>query len=203
MTLSRYKRLSSKAPFKLSRRMSISTFLKRYEDYEGSKVELDNGRPYMMGGASLLHELLVSEILYQFRRYLEGSPCKAYGSNIYLRTKERGIREPDLTIICDHSKINGKVYEGIPRLIVEIVSPSSKRMDLYIKKDEYYQLGVKEYWVVLSKDKVQVNTWSEEGYYDEKIFESKDGILKVPVQLEGWDLVVEINDKDIPREILE
>jgi Uma2 family endonuclease len=203
MTLSRYKRLSSKAPFKLSRRISVSTFLKRYEDYEGSKVELDDGRPYMMGGASPLHALLASEILYQFGNYLEGSPCKVYGSNLYLKTGEKSIREPDLTIICDHSKINGKVYEGIPKLIVEIVSPSSKRMDLYIKKDEYYQLGVKEYWVVLSKDKVQVNTWSEEGYYDEKTFESKDGILKVPVQLEGWDLVVEIDDKDIPREILE
>ena len=203
MTLSRYKRLSSKAPFKLSRRMSISTFLKRYEDYEGSKVELDDGRPYMMGGASPLHALLASEILCQFGNYLKGSPCQPYGSNLYLKTGEKSIREPDLTIICDHSKINGKVYEGIPKLIVEIVSPSSKRMDLYIKKDEYYQLGVKEYWVVLSKDKVQVNTWSEEGYYDEKTFESKDGILKVPVQLEGWDLVVEIDDKDIPREILE
>ena len=193
----------SKVPLKLSRKMSISTFLKRYEDYEGSKVELDEGRPYMMGGASLLHELLVSKIISQFDRYLDNSPCQVYGSNIYLRTKERSIREPDITLICDHSKVNGKVYEGIPKLIVEIVSPSSRLVDLYDKKSEYYQLGVREYWVLLSKDKAQVNIWSEEGYYNEKIFESKEGILKIPVQLEEWDLVVEIDSSTIPKEILE
>jgi hypothetical protein len=62
---------------------------------------------------------------------------------------------------------------------------------------------VREYWVVLNKDKVQVNIWDDRGYYIEKVFESIDGVLKVPVQLEDWDLVVEINSNDIPKEIIE
>jgi Uma2 family endonuclease len=133
---------------------------------------------------------------------LKGSLCRPYESNLYLKTGEHSIREPDLTVICDHSKFNGKVYEGIPRLIIEIVSPSSKSTDLYQKKGEYYNLGVREYWIVLSKDKVQVNIWDEEGYV-EKVFESIDGVLKVPVQLEDWNLVVEINGNSIPKEIIE
>ncbi|MDR1466366.1 MAG: hypothetical protein LBI40_01935 [Treponema sp.] len=62
---------------------------------------------------------------------------------------------------------------------------------------------MREYWVVLNKDKVQVNIWDDRGYYIEKVFESIDGVLKVPVQLEDWDLVVEINSNDIPKEIIE
>lgn len=191
----------TKSPLKVSRKMSISTFLKRYEDYEGSKVELDNGRPYMMGGASPLHELLTLEIGHQFVNYLGNSPCHPYGSNLYLKTEEHTIREPDITVICDHSKFNGKVYEGIPRLIVEIVSPSSKSVDLYDKKGEYHRLGVREYWVVMSKDEVRVNVWNEDEYI-ERIFTAKEGVLKVPVQLEDWDLVVDIDDSKIPREIV-
>jgi Uma2 family endonuclease len=190
-------------PLRGGRKMSISTFVKRYSEKEGiGKVELDEGTPYMMGGASMLHTLLAMEISYQFRRYLEGSPCKVYGADLYLRTGKESIREPDMTVICDHSKVNGKVYEGIPRLIVEVVSPSSKKFDLYDKKGEYYRLGVREYWIVVNKDEVRVNVWNEEEYI-ERIFTSKDGILKVPVQLEDWDLVVEIEENNIPKEILE
>jgi Uma2 family endonuclease len=191
----------SKLPLKLKKRMSVPNFLKKYEDYEG-KVELDDGRPYMMGGASPLHEKLVVEIVSQFERYVKNSSRRVYGSNLYLKTGEHSIREPDLTVICDHSKFNGKVYEGIPRLIVEVTS-SNKVIDLYQKKLEYYNLGVREYWVVLSKDEIQVNIWDDRGYYIEKIFESVDRILKVPVQLGDWDLVVEISSSNIPKEISE
>ncbi|MDR1466367.1 MAG: Uma2 family endonuclease [Treponema sp.] len=113
--------------------MSIPTFLKKYEDYE-DKVELDNGRPYMIGGASPLHELLTVAIGSQFGNYLRGSLCQPYGTNLYLKTGDYCIREPDLMIICDHSKFNGKVYEGIPRFIMEIVSPSNVLMNLYQKR---------------------------------------------------------------------
>jgi Uma2 family endonuclease len=187
----------SKSPVRLSRKTSIHTFLKKYEDYE-DKVELENGRPYMMGGASPFHEWLIIDIGFQFKGYLGEGICQPYGSNLYLKTGEHSIREPDLTVICDSSKFNGKVYEGIPRLIVEIVSASSISRDLYDKKGEYYRLGVREYWVIMSQDEVRVNVWSENEYI-EKVFKSADGVLKVPVQLDGWDLVVEIDGKKIPQ----
>jgi hypothetical protein len=53
----------------------------------------------------------------------------------------------------------------------------------------------------LSKDEIQVNIWNEDRYI-EKTFKSVDGILKVPVQLDDWDLVVEINGNNIPKEII-
>jgi Uma2 family endonuclease len=190
-----------RSPSTISRRMTITTFLKRYSDYEGDKVELDSGKVHMMGGASPLHEWLIIEISTQFKNYLNGYPCQPYGSNLYLKTGKNSVREPDVTIICDHSKFNNKVYEGVPELIVEVVSPSSKFIDLYDKKGEYYRLGVKEYWIVMSKDEVRVNVWSEDEYI-EKVFISHEEILKVPVQLDDWKLVVEIDGSKIPKEII-
>jgi Uma2 family endonuclease len=93
--------------------------------------------------------------------------------------------------------------EGAPKVIIEGASPSSKFIDLYQKKGEYYQLGVQEYWIVISEREVQVNIWDEDRYIEKTFSESKDGLLKVPVHLEGWDLMVEIDSNRIPEGIVE
>lgn len=56
--------------------------------------------------------------------------------------------EPDISIICDKNKLDDKGCNGAPDWIIEIVSPSSKRMDYYIKLFKYRTAGVREYWIV-------------------------------------------------------
>lgn len=56
--------------------------------------------------------------------------------------------EPDISVICDRDKIDNKDCHGVPDWIVEIVSPSSKRTDYYIKVTSYRLAGVQEYWII-------------------------------------------------------
>lgn len=56
--------------------------------------------------------------------------------------------EPDISVICDPQKITEKGCNGAPDWIIEIVSPSSRQMDYYIKLFKYRAAGVKEYWIV-------------------------------------------------------
>jgi Uma2 family endonuclease len=51
-------------------------------------------------------------------------------------------------VICDTSKLDEKGCHGAPDWIIEVVSPSSKRMDYYTKLFKYRTAGVKEYWIV-------------------------------------------------------
>jgi Uma2 family endonuclease len=60
----------------------------------------------------------------------------------------KDIVEPDISIVCDRSKLDEKGCRGAPDLIIEIVSPSSAKMDKLIKFNKYEQAGVKEYWIV-------------------------------------------------------
>lgn len=56
--------------------------------------------------------------------------------------------EPDVSVICDKNKLTDSGCMGAPDWVVEIVSPSSKRMDYYIKLFKYRTAGVREYWIV-------------------------------------------------------
>ncbi len=56
--------------------------------------------------------------------------------------------EPDISVICDTSKLNDHGCNGAPDWIIEIVSPSSRPMDYYTKLSLYRSAGVKEYWIV-------------------------------------------------------
>ena len=56
--------------------------------------------------------------------------------------------EPDLAVICDQNKLDEYGCNGAPDWIIEIVSPSSQRMDYGIKLFKYRTAGVREYWIV-------------------------------------------------------
>ncbi len=64
------------------------------------------------------------------------------------------IVQPDLMVICDKSKLDGKRCNGAPDFIAEIVSPGSTSDD-YIRKLYYYKnYGVREYWIVDPQRKI-------------------------------------------------
>lgn len=56
--------------------------------------------------------------------------------------------EPDISVVCDPSKLDNKGCHGAPDWVMEIVSPSSKFMDYYIKLIKYRENGVREYWII-------------------------------------------------------
>lgn len=67
--------------------------------------------------------------------------------NNYIKLKN-GIFEPDISVICDKSKLTDKGCSGAPDWIIEIVSYGSRRMDYFTKLFKYRTAGVKEYWIV-------------------------------------------------------
>ena len=55
---------------------------------------------------------------------------------------------PDLLVVADPSHISKRVIEKPPLLVVEIVSPSTRKVDRGVKSRRYAELGVKHYWIV-------------------------------------------------------
>ena len=56
--------------------------------------------------------------------------------------------EPDISVICDKNKLDEYGCNGAPDWVIEIVSPSTERMDYGIKLFKYRSAGVREYWIV-------------------------------------------------------
>ena len=65
-----------------------------------------------------------------------------------LNADDKTYVEPDISVICDRNKISDKGIQGAPDFIVEIVSPSSRKMDYSTKNAIYVDAGVREYWIV-------------------------------------------------------
>lgn len=67
---------------------------------------------------------------------------------VYIKKDKRNYVEPDISVICDEKKKNEKGCQGAPDWMIEIVSPSSKKMDYERKVRLYREAGAREYWIL-------------------------------------------------------
>ncbi len=133
---------------------------------EDDHIELIYGYPYMMSSPSTEHQLVSGELFAQLHAYLADKKCRViaapYAVRLFEEVSDRPedvntVVEPDLVVICDPSKMDRRGCKGAPDLVIEILSPSSRRHDRIVKLDLYQRAGVREYWVVNPEDRtVQV-----------------------------------------------
>ena len=119
---------------------------------EGERAELIDGQIYYMAPPLRIHQKLIFELSLSIGSYIKNKQgdCEVYPAPfaVFLSENNKNYVEPDISIICDKSKLNEKGCAGAPDWIIEIVSPSSIRMDYHIKLFKYRTAGVKEYWIV-------------------------------------------------------
>ncbi len=160
---------------------------------DGNRAELVDGRIYGMAPPSTRHQEISGGFYYKIRSYLEGKAgkCKVFAAPfaVFLNEDGRNYVEPDISVICDRSKINEKGCVGAPDWIIEIVSPSTQQMDYGIKLFKYRTAGVREYWIVNpSKQTVTVYDFEHEKRTGQYVFEDR-----IPVCIYG-DLSINIMD---------
>ena len=119
---------------------------------EGQRAELIDGVIYDMAPPSRIHQELSGELFAMIREYIKtnNGSCKIYPAPfaVFLNEDDKNYVEPDISVICDPNKLDDKGCIGAPDWIIEIVSPSTKRMDYMIKLFKYRTSGVREYWIV-------------------------------------------------------
>ena len=146
---------------------------------EGQRAELIDGQIYDMAPPSPMHQELVMELSATLRDYIKknGGPCKVYPAPfaVFLNEDDRNYVEPDISVICDSSKVDNRGYQGAPDFIIEIVSPISQRMDYLTKLFKYRTAGVREYWIVNPLQRT-VQVYSFEGTEDSTQYSFDDEI---------------------------
>ena len=143
--------------------------------------ELIDGIPYMMAPPVIKHQERVGEMYSQLKEYFKGKPCKVIVSPIGVRLfpskkgDDKHIVLPDVVVVCDEEKLSdGKMINGPPDFVVEVVSPSSKGHDKIYKKELYEAAGIREYWVV-DEDKIYKYVLVNKAY-EETIIEITKGL---------------------------
>jgi len=119
---------------------------------DGQRAELIDGQIYDMAPPSPLHQELVHQLSRIIGNYIEskGGSCKVYPAPfaVFIKEDDTNYVEPDISVICDKSKISHRGCEGAPDFVIEIVSPSSRKMDYALKNTLYSDANIREYWIV-------------------------------------------------------
>ncbi|MBR4210232.1 MAG: Uma2 family endonuclease [Lachnospiraceae bacterium] len=126
------------------------------EDYyalpDEKRVELIDGVFYDMAAPSREHQMILGDMHLLFRECadLHDMPCQVILSPFDVRLDKDNytILQPDLVVACHDDDENNIRYEGAPDLLVEILSPSTRKKDMLLKLYKYQNAGVREYWIV-------------------------------------------------------
>ncbi len=157
---------------------------------ENERIEIINGEAVMMAPPSSVHQEIVAELTRQLGNFLEGKPCKVYPAPFGVRLFEKDgeapedvdtMVEPDISVVCDRSKIDKHGCKGAPDLIIEILSPSTRRHDRLVKLNLYQRAGVREYWIVNPEDETVQVLLLEGNHFLHHEEYGKDDIAKVNV----------------------
>lgn len=140
------------------------------------KIELINGKIYHMSpSASPFHGMIIGNIYLLIGNHLKGKQCKVFTDTIDVYLDEENRVIPDLSVLCDKTKFTDRGYEGIPRLIMEVISPSSIKRDRIEKKALYERMQVPHYWLIDPKNKsLEIYNLVNEVYVLEEVYTDYD-----------------------------
>ena len=144
------------------------------EDYlegeESSEVkhEFISGAVYAMAGVSIEHNLIALNIVTSLRSHLKGKPCKVVMSDVKVRLKaldDDVFYYPDVMVGCD-PRDTDRHYLRCPKLLVEVSSPSTERLDRHEKRLAYQTIETLEECLIVAQDRIEAtvfrraNNWS-------------------------------------------
>ena len=127
-----------------------------YQDYlafpdDGLRHEIIDGVHYVTASPFTYHQTLSRRIQFQLYTQIELRGLgEVFDAPTCLQLSEVDIVEPDLVIVLrdNHTIIQRAKIDGIPDLIVEILSPSTAARDRGVKQEIFRRAGVPEYWIV-------------------------------------------------------
>ena len=135
-----------------ARKEETYTMEKIYALPDGERAELIDGKIYYMAPPSTKHQRLLNYIITEINLHIRENDgdCEVFPAPfaVFLDGNDKNYVEPDISVVCDRDKITDYGCNGAPDWVIEIVSPSSRKMDYFKKLFKYRTSGVREYWVV-------------------------------------------------------
>ena len=138
---------------------------------DGERAELIDGQIYCMAPPNRKHQTISRELFTSIDAYIKSNDgsCEPFFAPfaVFLSEDDENYVEPDICVVCDHNKLTDKGCSGAPDWIIEIVLPSSRRMDYFTKLFKYRTSGVREYWIVdPEKNRILVYNFESENTED-------------------------------------
>jgi Uma2 family endonuclease len=150
------------------------------------KHEYRDGEVVAMAGGTPPHSLIILNVGGEIRSRLKGSPCRAYESNLRVFVP-RDVRYvyPDLSVICGpvqfDPKDDGRQTAMNPRVIVEVLSPTTEAYDRGEKFRRYLQIPSFEEYVLVSQVVPVIETYRRQadGTWNFRVYQGLEAVARI------------------------
>lgn len=144
------------APAKLA--MSFERYIE-WEKTQERKHELVGGVITLMAGGTAAHNAITANVIISLGARLRGKPCRPYGSDMKVLIPQGNVRYPDVTVDCGKAKPND-LWAAEPRVIVEVLSPSTEWFDQTQKLEEYQSIPTVHHIAFFSQNRAFGRVWT-------------------------------------------
>ncbi len=123
-----------------------------WENQQPDKNEFYRGEVYSMVGARRVHGRIVNNLSRLLGNQLFGSPCQVFTEGMKLQIADDAIFYPDLLVTCDRADLATEMIFRSPKLVIEVLSPSTQAYDRGLKFAIYRRLPSLEEFVLVDPD---------------------------------------------------
>lgn len=104
----------------------------------------------------LEHSIVIHNFVIKVGSQIHDSLCRVFGGTVQYEWRENDdkVIVPDVSIICNMRDRKNISFTGIPRFVMEVLSPSTEKYDRTGKKDIYCNEEIPEYWIIDPKKRV-------------------------------------------------
>ena len=165
------------AALKLREKVSVEDYLAG-ELASVERHEYIGGDIYAMAGASEDHNIIAGNIFAALHGHLRGKPCKVFMNDMKAKVwaQLQLFYYPDIMVVCDPTDDNA-YFKTKPRVIIEVVSESTRNTDEREKLLTFIQLPSLEEYVLVEQDKMQVTTHRRAVEWVPEVLTGKDALL--------------------------
>lgn len=129
--------------------MSVEEYLQLDRSSIETRYEYIDGYVRMLAGGTLDHATIGANIISILRRSLRGSPCRVFTSDARVRISRTRFVYPDASVSCDEQDRGQNDNVQSPRLVVEVLSPSTEGYDRGRKFSFYRECpAIQEYLLI-------------------------------------------------------
>lgn len=158
--------------------ISVEDYLARELASEERREYLD-GVVYAMAGASIEHNIISGNIYSSLRSHLRGKPCGAFMADVKLRlefSNDDVFYYPDVMVACD-PRDTDKFFKRFPKVLIEVMSESTERIDRREKRWSYQQIETLEEYVLVAQDRMEVTLFRRANQWRPEVLTKQDQTL--------------------------
>lgn len=139
------------------------------------------GEVFAMCGVTPRHNRIAGGIYEALRAHLKGGPCEPYMGDVQVKlrlSRDDYVYYPDVMVVCGREKKDERFFTD-PKVIVEVLSPSTAGVDRHEKRIAYRRIAALEEYVIVAQDAIEVTVFRRAESWEPVVLESPHSVLEL------------------------